>query len=598
MRRPAVRDRTLTLKLALAGAAGAAAAAIAVAVALSGAESATGLVATGRGLMVAVPIAVGLWAWHSRPAERFGKLLVAAGFGWFLTTLAESGNSALYSTGRVAGWMVEIGLAYLVLAFPSGRLSRPVDRKLVWSTAILVVVLYLPSALLAARYQVPNPYTSCRGGCPANAFFLGTEPGFVHTILLPVRAVLTVLLFLAIAARLAQRWQSSSRLARLTLAPVLTVAIVRYAAFVVALGTRQGIPDTPVPEWLSWTIALAVPALALAFLVGLFAWRLYCAEALERLGAGLRSNMTPAEFRVQLADALGDPSLRLWLWVGGERGHWVDERGEIAAPRAGPAQERTAVRDGKQMVAMIVHDAVLVHDPEFLGAVRSFALIALTNEQLAGEVASSLEEISHSRARIVSSADRERRRIERDLHDGAQQRLVALRVHLELAEELVKQDQKLGLEKLHGLGHEVDETLDEIRALARGVYPPLLADSGLAEALGAAARKLPIPASVAPDGVVGRYSSEVESAVYFCCLEAMQNASKHAGSAHLVISLHGGESLGFEVRDDGAGFTDADLNGGAGLTNMRDRVAAVGGELEITSTPGRGTTVAGSVPLP
>jgi signal transduction histidine kinase len=151
------------------------------------------------------------------------------------------------------------------------------------------------------------------------------------------------------------------------------------------------------------------------------------------------------------------------------------------------------------------------------------------------------------------------------------------------------------LEKLHALGEEVGETLDEIRALARGVFPSLLAERGLAEAVAAAALRTPISTSVEPDGI-GRYSQEVESAVYFCCLEAMQNASKHARGAHAItVSLKQDRALRFQVRDDGAGFGDA-ASPGSGLTNMRDRLTAVGGELSIRSSAG-GTVVTGNVPL-
>jgi signal transduction histidine kinase len=245
-----------------------------------------------------------------------------------------------------------------------------------------------------------------------------------------------------------------------------------------------------------------------------------------------------------------------------------------------------------------VHDAALSDQHEFVEAVASYALIALENQRLTAKVESSLREVRASRARILSSADRERRRIERDLHDGAQQRLVALRVQLELAEELVRGDPERGRKRMHELGEEVGATLEEIQALARGVYPSLLADRGLAEALGAAALRLPLAATVEPDGIE-RYPEDVESAVYFCCLEAMQNASKHAPDAHSVmITLdQTGDELRFEVRDDGAGFDEATASPGAGLTNMRDRLAAVGGHVEVRSVPGRGTVVTGSVPL-
>ena len=147
-------------------AAGLALSAIAAAIAAGGAATNPGFVATARASMVAVPVAVGLYACYRRPDDRFGPLLIAAGFGWFLTTLAESSNEVLYSLGRVAGWIVEIGLVYLILAFPSGRLTERVDRLLVAAGIALVVILYLPSALLTDGFPVPSPFTSCDAGCP------------------------------------------------------------------------------------------------------------------------------------------------------------------------------------------------------------------------------------------------------------------------------------------------------------------------------------------------------------------------------------------------------------------------------------------------
>src|SRR4051812_39879350 len=593
-------DDRLTLKLVTGGLAGLTASALAIAVALSGDHPDTDvLVAVGRGVMVAIPIAVGLWAWHKRPQERFGRLLVAAGFAWSLTTLAESSNDFLYSTGRVAGWVVQVGLVYLVLAFPTGRLTQAVDRKLVWSAAVLVGGLYLLTVPFIESYPTPSPYASCHETCPPNAFLLGgSEPQFIDSVIEPLRDVLTVLLFFGVTARLAGRWQASSGLMRRTLGPVLMVASVTSVALAVGLGA-VATSESQVPGWLSWTIALAVPAVALAFLLGLLSSRLHSARALERLGADVRAHLTPAKLRRQLADALEDPSLRLFLRVGVNHQAWVDELGvSVAPPQAGVGQHLTEVRDGDRVVGVIVHDAALRHDRDFLRAVASFAVIALMNEQLTETVASALRDVRESRARIVASGDRERKRIERDLHDGAQQRLVALRVQLELTEELVKNDRPGGLAKLHSLGPEVDATLDDIRALARGVYPPLLADRGLADALGAAALKLSLPTTVSPDGAAGRYPSDVESAIFFCCLEAMQNASKHAHGAHHVdISLSQEDAIRFEVKDDGAGFDIRAIQAGLGLTNMTDRIAAVGGKLTITSTPGQGTVVSGTVPL-
>jgi signal transduction histidine kinase len=207
------------------------------------------------------------------------------------------------------------------------------------------------------------------------------------------------------------------------------------------------------------------------------------------------------------------------------------------------------------------------------------------------------DELQASRARIVAAADAERRRIERDLHDGAQQYLVAIAVKARLIQQLARTDPAGGAALTQDLVRDVESALDELRTLAQGIYPPLLSSSGLAEALGAASRRTPIPVRLETDGV-GRYQPELEAAVYYCCLEALQNASKHAGdgtSAALRLWEEAG-SLLFEVDDDGAGFDPASGTAGAGLTNMRDRIGAVGGTLRIESALGAGTHVHGAVP--
>ena len=228
------------------------------------------------------------------------------------------------------------------------------------------------------------------------------------------------------------------------------------------------------------------------------------------------------------------------------------------------------------------------------GGVATFLAAARALQRLAAEAEATMGELQRSRARIAAGAAEERRRIERDLHDGAQQRLVALRIELELAEDIVRQDPERGAARLRELEAEVDEALEELRALAHGVYPPVLADAGLAEALRSVAMRSAMRVDlVSHDGA--RYSTEVEGAVYFCVLEALQNAQKHAtGARRVVVTLDGGpgEELRFSVRDDGAGA--ATIDEGAGITNMRDRLAAIGGGVDIASKPGVGTVVRGN----
>jgi signal transduction histidine kinase len=540
--------------------------------------------AIARALMVAVPIAVGLYAWHRRPDERFGPLLVAAGFGWFLTTLAESSDSVVYSVGRVSAWFVEIGLVWLILSFPSGRLTNRVDRMLVQATAWVIALLYVPTAVLAEGYPEPAPYTSCNSDCPDNAFFLfGSEPGVVDGFLVPARELLTLVIFVVVTIRVAQRVTRATPLMRQTLTPVLFVAGARVFLMAIGVGARWADPNAELTEAVALIIAFALPAMAAAFFVGLFQRRLYAADALQKLAAHVTGRSTAKQMRAALADALQDPSLEI------VDGHSVDP------PPPDSGRHLTEIRDGDRIVGGIVHDTALCSQHDLVETVGSYALVALENRRLTGRVESSLLEVRKSRARIMAMADHERQRLERDLHDGAQQRLVALRIQLELLEETLLQDPERARAKLHALGEDVGDTLDEIRELAHGVYPSLLADRGLGEALRSAAHGSPIVSRLSA-GQIGRYPPEVESAVYFCCLEAIQNVSKHAAGAQLLeITLSDNGALRFEVRDDGGGFNGKTADG-TGMTNMRDRLAAVGGELEITSVLGEGTVVAGTVP--
>ena len=230
--------------------------------------------------------------------------------------------------------------------------------------------------------------------------------------------------------------------------------------------------------------------------------------------------------------------------------------------------------------------------------------LALHNSQLDTALQTTLDEVRkqaealrESRARIVASGDAERRRIERNLHDGAQQHLVALAVNLRLTRDIIVDDTDAGLEMLDQLAEEVQETIQELRALAHGIYPPLLVDSGLVEALRAAANRSPLPVDISTEGI-GRYLSETEAAVYFCCLEALQNAAKHAPESRVDLRLwEEAGGLLFTVADDGPGFDPDRAQKGHGYTNMADRLGAIGGTVRWESEIGKGSVVRGSVPL-
>jgi signal transduction histidine kinase len=263
---------------------------------------------------------------------------------------------------------------------------------------------------------------------------------------------------------------------------------------------------------------------------------------------------------------------------------------EIPALGADAAVE---VRDrgellGALAVSMPANDPMTPSRERLVRDLASQAGLVLRNVRL-------IEELRESRLRIVGAQDERARKLERDIHDGAQQQLVALSVKLRLAEQVARRDGEKAAAMLEGLQQDTTDALENLRDLARGIYPPLLADKGLAAALDAQARKSRLPISLHSDGIV-RYSQEVEAAVYFCTLEALQNAAKYANAARVTVSLAASDDeLTFSVEDDGVGF-DAHAARGSGLANMRDRLEALGGSLEIRSGAD-GTAVIGRIPV-
>ena len=247
-------------------------------------------------------------------------------------------------------------------------------------------------------------------------------------------------------------------------------------------------------------------------------------------------------------------------------------------------------------MAVIRHDAALDTDPELVAAAGQALLLAIENGRLTAELQSTNEELRATRARIVATGDNERRKIERDLHDGAQQHLVALSIRVGLARELADPE---AAQRLDDVGKELEEILEELRDLAHGLYPPLLREFGLREALASVVRRSASPATLEA-AAIGRYSEDVEAAVYFCCVESLQNVDKHAGlGATAVVRLWERDGrLDFEIVDDGVGYdVESARHAGQGLANMSDRIAALGGTLVVESTPGRGTTVRANIPV-
>jgi signal transduction histidine kinase len=569
-----------------------------VLIALRGGMPTPERLAVRNALMIGAPVAVGLYAWHEATHARFGRLLVAVGMGWGLVALCATTAALPYSVGRMTAWVAEIAFAYLILAFPSGRLPGRPDRLLVGAVTVLIGILYLPTGFLVERFPVPTVYVTCTADCPPNAFtLLASTPGWITDGVLPVRDAITVVLTVLIAWRLAYRLEHATRLMRRALLPVLLCAIVRILSLGSSLVLRRaGIIDDGDATWLADTFALSLPLMSLGFLAGLLSWRLYAADALLLLAQRLRAAHTTEERRSAIAKVVMDPSLELVYRRPRGSDGWITADGWPARlPQDDPDRAVTVIESDTGPVAALVHDTGLTEQRAFLEAVGCFALVWDENQRLADRVDTSNDELQESRARILAAADNERRRIERDLHDGGQQRLVALRIRLQLAEEMMAKSPAGAREMLQRLARDVDGVLEELRSLAAGVYPAALSAHGLRDAVRAVTVESPLAVHVEVKGT-NRYPDEIEAAVYFCCLEALQNVAKHApGSTQVWLMLELGDDLRFEVRDDGPGF-DVECTSRRGLDNMRDRVAALGGRFELVSAPGRGTRIRGSLP--
>ena len=502
---------SLRLKLVGLAIAGAALSAASAAIALSNPSSADrATVAVASVMLTAIPVGVGIYAWRREPRNRFGGLLVATGFLWGLTSLSASGNDVIYSVGRVSLWAAEVAMLYTMLAYPTGRLRRQAERVVVLAICLLVLLLYLPTAFVSEQYVLPFPLTTCTAGCPTNAFMLtGSEPAFLGEIEY-LRDVLAVLLFTAAVAILALRIKRATPLIRPMLVPVLAIAIVRLVAVAVYQLAASNYPGSAFTEVVGWMAAFGIPAMSIAFLVGLVYWRMVEARLLEQVTAALRSDLGPEGLESLISGSGVGGSVRVLYRIPAPAGgsdQWASGFGlTTQLPDPSSSQVVAEYGSGENKVA-VVHEEMLQGQAKFLEAIASCAIASLEYQRVSTALDSSLQEVANSRARISAAADQERRRIERDLHDGAQQQLVTLRLKLELIAEMIESDPERAAEQLHSAGTRLTDVLEEVRSLAHGIYPPLLVDAGVGEALVAAGRRCAVRAMVDCEGI-GRYSPE------------------------------------------------------------------------------------------
>jgi signal transduction histidine kinase len=538
--------------------------------------------------LTAAPMAIGLYWWSRRPASRFGPLLVIFGIGAWIVSWESSGWAPAFDVAVLFEGPLFWLTFYLFLAFPMGRLEPAAARWLMGALAVGVAAFFLPWALFSPVIAGGGPLTRCAPNCPENVLQLGSAPKLVEVA---GKAETYTALAIALAAMVIYvvRLHRATRPQRRALTAVAATSLLFLPAYFVFNFSAWILHlDQPTLDTLAWGIVGARVLLPLGFLLALLGAEQFAARVLHRLLERLATRPTPEEWRRTIAAALDDDALRL-VYYDPDRDRFLDADGS-ELPRPGPADGRAwvAVERGARPVAAMVIDETLAEDPELLRAAASATLLAVENGALEGELRA-------SRARILEAGHSERRRIERDLHDSTQQRLVSLRIHLTLASEQVDRAEERAM--LERLGTEIDDTIEDLRTVAHGIYPSVLTDRGVGAALKAVARSSAIPVRVG-DHWHGRQSEAVETTVYFCCQECLQNAAKHGGrgvSASVLLDHQDGRVC-FTVEDDGSGFDLAAVERGAGLTNLGDRVAAVGGTLDIETHPGRGTRITGKLP--
>ena len=527
-------------------------------------------------------VLVGILAWSLRPENRVGVLMTAVGLAYFMTDLGWISTPATFVVADEWRGVFYGFLFWLLLAFPSGRLASRADR-------IFVVVFFVYLALIrpfpsTAFYdpELEGPFDA-----PGNPLLVRGDPELNATVdgwLSAVDAALIVTLFVLVV----RHWRRAGRYARRALTPVFAVACVGVA--VALVGVLIGLKSQV--SLLNWGVQLTLLLLPVGFLVGLIRSRLARASVAD-LVVRLQTAHDPEPIRIALARALGDPALEVGYWLPAS-GTFVDaDGGVLEVPPAKPERAATVVRGAEEPVAVLIHDTALAEEPELVDAVAATARLALENQRLHTELRAQLDEVRASRARIVAAGDAERRRLERDLHDGAQQRLLALGLALQLARAELPEGTASADELLADAEQELQEALHELRELARGIHPAILTDGGLAPALRTLAERAPIPVSVrATDR---RLPPAVETASYFIVSEALANVVKHARASRASVAVTAdGNQVVVEVEDDGVG--GADVARGSGLRGLQDRVHALGGRLLVKSKPGTGTSVRAELP--
>ena len=510
-------------------------------------------------------IASGLVAQMRWPETPTGLLMMLVGVTVLAGWLEVAEAPALHTFGawlRPLHWVVFV---FLLLSFPTGRVESPVALAIVIATFVDLAIL-------------------------AHAPLVIGQDG-LGRVLYDASWAIGAVIFLAASVLLIQRWSAGTKAWRRTVGPVLWPGALTLAAlsyFNISSYLSQSVGLVPL-----WAFRIAFFAMPFAFLAVLLRLRLARASVAE-LVVELDESRATGALRDALARALGDPSLAVAYWLPVEQ-RFVDLDGRpFDLPVAGESLATTIVeRDGLRIAALI-HDPALGEDPELVRAVSAAAALALDNERLQAELRAHVDELKASRARIVQAADLERGRIQRNLHDGTQQRLTSVAMGIALAESKLSSDPEAAGASLRQAKNVLAAAQAELRDLSQGIHPGFLTERGVGPALQDLAYTAPLPVSVVAD-LNGRLPDQVEAAAYYVVAEGLANIAKHAHASSAEVNLvRKGGRLIVRVRDDGIG--GADPNRGTGIRGLTDRVQALGGRLRFESSPGEGTEIWLTIP--
>ncbi len=531
-------------------------------------------------LTAAAYVGAGVLAWLRRPSSDIGAVLTAGGFVWLAADAGNATSPAMIAIATITATVPLAVIVHLLVSFPSGRLPRRGARVLVVVAYLTCLVLQAPLYLFA---DAPAPYDILQIAVrPDLASIGGWAQNAVGMTVMAVTAWLLV-----------GRLRAATRAQRRVLAPLYA-----YSIAAVLLVPLSAIVIAPALGWSATTLS-AVQVVGIGLVPLAFGWSLmrggFARSAqLEELGAWLGvEERGHAALRRALADTLGDPSLQLVFWLP-DRGYVDAEGRAVATPVAGARRAVSEIELAGSRVGAITYDPAAVDDPALVRTAGRVVAIAVDRERLTVELLANQEALRRSRQRIVEAGDRERRRIERNLHDGAQQRMMTVAMGLRLTEAQLSGGDPAAVELLAAAASDLEDAMRELRELARGLHPTLLADAGLAGALESLAERSAIPVHLSVRLAAG-LPEATQVGAYYVVAEALTNAGRHARATRLDVRAEVRAGLlHVEVVDDGVG--GAAPAPGSGLEGLADRVDALDGRLRITSPAGAGTTLVAELP--